>query len=103
MRQVRLHEGDLTKDDRDGIQMTSLPTKFYKPNIEWYNGMGCLKIHLRLYSTIMRVHGLDDAQLVTLFPMSLSKAAYMWFVSVEPSRLYTQIAFNVDIDVPDES
>ncbi|KAL6334023.1 hypothetical protein AAG906_000077 [Vitis piasezkii] len=54
-----------------------------------YSGIGYPKIHLRLYNTVMRVHGIDDAQLVALFPMSLSGAAQRWFASVEPSRLRT--------------
>ncbi|RVX08201.1 hypothetical protein CK203_017699 [Vitis vinifera] len=79
------------------------------PDIERYSGIGCPKIHLRLYSTVMRAHGIDDAQLVALFPMSLSGAAQGWFASVEPSRLrtwedvarefLTQFAFSADIDV----
>ncbi|RVW79195.1 hypothetical protein CK203_045183 [Vitis vinifera] len=79
------------------------------PDIERYSGIGCPKIHLRLYSTVMRAHGIDDAQLVALFPMSLSGAAQRWFASVEPSRLctwedvarefLTQFAFSADIDV----
>ncbi|RVW35588.1 hypothetical protein CK203_073790 [Vitis vinifera] len=87
----------------------SLPAKFRMPDIERYSGIGCPKIHLRLYSTVMRAHGIDDAQLVALFPMSLSGAAQRWFASVEPSRLctwedvarefLTQFAFSADIDV----
>ncbi|RVW57106.1 hypothetical protein CK203_116771 [Vitis vinifera] len=45
------------------------------PNIEHYSEIGCPKIHLRLYSTVMRAHGIDDTQLVALFPMSLSGVA----------------------------
>ena len=37
----------------------------------------------------MRAHGIDDAQLVALFPMSLSGIAQRWFTSIEPSRLCT--------------
>ncbi|RVX03226.1 hypothetical protein CK203_016642 [Vitis vinifera] len=44
------------------------------PDIEHYSRIGCPKIHLRLYGTVMRAHGIDDAQLVALFPMSLSGA-----------------------------
>ncbi|RVW31888.1 hypothetical protein CK203_087158 [Vitis vinifera] len=109
MRQIRLQDGGLTWDDRDGISAASLPAKFRMPDIERYSGIGCPKIHLRLYSTVMRAHGIDDAQLVTLFPMSLSGAAQRWFASVEPSRLrtwgdvahefLTQFAFSADIDV----
>ncbi|XP_010649293.1 uncharacterized protein LOC104879157 [Vitis vinifera] len=93
----------------DGIPAASLPAKFRMPDIERYNGIGCPKIHLRLYSTVMRAHGINDAQLVALFPMSLSGAAQRWFASVEPSRLrtwedvarefLTQFAFSADIDV----
>ncbi|RVX12071.1 hypothetical protein CK203_010435 [Vitis vinifera] len=89
MRQIRLQDGGLTWDDRDGIPAASLPAKFRMPDIERYSGIGCPKIHLRLYSTVMRAHGIDDAQLVALFPMSLSGAAQRWFASVEPSRLRT--------------
>ena len=51
-----------------------MPAKFQMPNIEHYSGIGCPEIHLRLYNTVMRVHGIDDAQLVVFFPMSLSGA-----------------------------
>ena len=108
-RQIRLQDRGLTWDDRDGIPTTSLPAKFRMPDIERYSGIGCPKIHLRLYSTVMRVHEIDDAQLVALFPMSLSGVTQRWFVSVEPSRFrtwedvalefLTQFAFNADIDV----
>ncbi|RVW72045.1 hypothetical protein CK203_054067 [Vitis vinifera] len=83
MRQIRLQDESLTWDDRDGIQRLVCPP-------------------------IMRAHGIDDAQLVALFPMSLSGAAQRWFASVEPSRLrtwenvayefLTQFAFRADID-----
>ncbi|XP_034690476.1 uncharacterized protein LOC117918054 [Vitis riparia] len=109
MRQIRLQNGGLTWDDRDDIPAANLPAKFRMPDIERYSGIGCPKIHLRLYSTVMRAHGIDDAQLVALFPMSLSGAAQRWFASVEPSRLrtwedvahefLTQFAFSADIDV----
>ena len=74
MRHIRLQDRDLTWNDRDGTPTASLPTKFCMPNIERYSGIDCLKINLRLYNTVMRAHGIDDAQLVALFPMSLSGA-----------------------------
>ena len=61
MRQIRLEDGSLTWDDRDGIPAASLPAKFCMPDIERYSGIGCPKIHLRLYSIVMRAHGIDDA------------------------------------------
>lgn len=61
-------------DDTDGISVAILLAKFCMPNIERYNGIGCSKIHLRLYSIVMRARGLDDAQLVAFFPISLKGA-----------------------------
>ena len=61
MRQIRLQDGGFTWDDRDGIPAASLPAKFRMPDIERCSGIGCPNIHLRLYNTIMRAHGIDDA------------------------------------------
>ena len=109
MRQIRLQDGGLTWDDRDGILVASLPAKFRMLDIEFYNGIGYPKIHLRLYNTFMRAHGINDAQLMALFPMSLSGATQRWFASVKPFRLrtwedmahefLTQFAFSANIDV----
>ena len=106
MRQIRLQDEGLTWDD---IPVASLPAKFRMLDIEFYNGIGYPKIHLRLYNTFMRAHGINDAQLMTLFPMSLSRATQRWFASVEPLRLrswedmahefLTQFAFSANIDV----
>ncbi|KAL6316726.1 hypothetical protein AAG906_019657 [Vitis piasezkii] len=96
-------------DDFDGLPVASLPAKFRMPEIERYTGIGCPRIHLRLYSTVMRAHGLDEAQMIMLFPMSLSGAAQRWFASLDVSRRRTwddlaqeflrQFAFNTVIDV----
>ncbi|RVW60618.1 hypothetical protein CK203_055524 [Vitis vinifera] len=56
-------------------------------DIDHYSRVGCPKIHLTLYSTVMRAHRLDDAQLMAFFFMSLSGATQIWFALVEPSRL----------------
>nr|CAN82341.1 hypothetical protein VITISV_036993 [Vitis vinifera] len=109
LRQMRTSEGAITWEDFDGAPVASLPAKFRMPEIERYTGIGCPRIHLGLYSTVMRAHGLDDAQMVMLFPMSLSGAAQRWFASLEVSRRRTwddlaqeflrQFAFNTVIDV----
>ena len=65
----------MTWDDCDDIPAASLPVKVRMLDIERYSGISFPKIHLRLYNTVMRAHGIDDAQLVALFPMSLSRAA----------------------------
>ena len=61
------------------------------------------------YSIVMRVHGLDEAQMVMLFPMSLSSVTQRWFASLDVSCRRTwddlaqeflrHFAFNIVIDV----
>ena len=63
--------------------------KFKMSKIERYTRIGCPRIHLRLYSTIMRAHGLNEAQMIMFFPMSLSGAAQRWFASLDVSRHWT--------------
>ena len=79
------------------------------PDIERYTGIGCPRIHLQLYSVVMRGHRLNEAQMFMLFPLSLSGAAQRWFASLDPSRCRTwadlgqefikQYSFNNVVDV----
>ena len=109
MRQLRVSDGLAVWDDLEGMPMASLLVNFRMLNIERYTGIGCLRIHLRLYSTVMRAHGLDESQMITLFPLSLSGVAQRWFASLESSRRRTwsdlaqeflrQFSFNTIVDV----
>ena len=85
MRQMRISDGAISWDDFDGAPVASLSTQFRMLEIERYRGIGCPKIHLRLYSTVMRARRLDEAQLIMLFPMSLSGATQHWFASLDVS------------------
>ena len=106
---MRASDKVITCEDFDGAPVASLPAKFRMPEIERYTGIGCPRIHLRLYSTVMRAHELDEAQMVILFPMSLSGAAQHWFASLDVSSCRTwddlaqeflrRFAFNTVIDV----
>ncbi|KAL6349660.1 hypothetical protein AAG906_041067 [Vitis piasezkii] len=89
MRQMRVSDGSVVWDDFEGMPVASLPVKFRMPDIERYTGIGCPRIHLRLYNTVMRAHGLDESQMITLFPLSLSGATQRWFASLESSRRRT--------------
>ena len=75
MRQMRVSDGSVVWDDFGGMPVASLPAKFRMPDIERYMVVGCLYTYLRLYSTVMRAHGLDGSQMITMFPLSLSGAA----------------------------
>ena len=75
MWQLRVFDGSAVWDDLEGMSVANLPAKFRMPDIERYTGIGCPRLHLRLYSTVMRAHGLDKSQMITLFPLSLSGTA----------------------------
>ena len=75
IRQLRVSDSSSAWDDLDSIPVASLPAKFRMLDIERYMGVGCPCIHLRLYSNVMRAHGLDKSQMITMFPLSLSGAA----------------------------
>ena len=109
LRQLRTLDKAITWEDFDGAPVASLPAKFRLPEIERYTGIGCPCIHLRLYTTIMRAHGLDGAQMIMIFPMSLGGTAQCWFASLDVLRRRTwddlaqeflrQYAFNTIVDV----
>ena len=86
---MRTSDRVVTWEDFDGAPVASLLAKFRMLEIERYTGIDCLCIHLRLYSTIMRAYGLDEAQMIMLFPMSLSGATQRWFASLDVSRRRT--------------
>ena len=96
-------------DRYDDLPVAALAVEFRMPDIKRYIGVGCPRIHLQLYSTIMHKHRLDEAQMIMLFPLSLSGAAQRWFASLDHSRLRTwvdlaheflrQYSFNTVVDV----
>ena len=51
----------ITWEDFNGAPVANLSAKFRMPEIERYTTIGCPHIHLRLYSTVMRAHKLDEA------------------------------------------
>ena len=106
---MRVSDGSAVWDDLDAMLVASLPAKFRMPDIERYISISFPRIHLRLYNTMMRAHGLDESHMITLFPLSLSGAAQRWFTSLESSRRRTwddlaqeflrQFSFNSVVDV----
>ena len=88
-RHMRVFDGVTSWDDFDSTPATGLPPDFRMPEIERYIGRGCPLVHLRLYSIVMRAHRLDEAQMLMLFPMSLSGVAQSWYASLDASRRRT--------------
>ena len=82
---MRTLDRAITWDDFDGALVSSLSAEFRMPDVERYTNIGCPKIHLRLYNTIMRAYGLDETQMIMFFHMSLSGVTQHWFASLEVS------------------
>ena len=109
LRQSRVAKGMDVWDGFDSAPVTPLPPKFRMPDMERYKGKGCPRTHLRIYSQLMRGMGLDEAQLIMLFPLSLSGVAQRWFATLDASHRRTwedlahefirQFSFNTVIDV----
>ena len=89
IRSLHVSDGVICWDIYDDLPMAALPVEFCMPDIERYTGIGCPRIHLQLYNAVMRGHRLDEAQMIMLFPLSLSGAAQRWFASLDPSRRRT--------------
>ena len=104
-----MSNSSVTWDDSNGISVASLLAKFRIPKIDKQTGINSPRIHLRLYSTIMRAYGLDEAQLIVLFPLSLSGTTHHWYTSFDSSYRRTwkdlaqeflqHFAFNTGVDV----
>ena len=109
IRSLHVSDGVIGWDGYDDLPVAAFPVEFRMPDIERYTGIGCPRIHLQLYSAVMRGHRLDEAQMIILFPLSLSGAAQRWFPSLDPSRRRTwadlgqefirQYSFNTVVDV----
>ena len=106
---LHVFDGVISWDGYDDLLMVALLVEFRIPDFERYTGIGCPRIHLQLYSVVMRKHRLDEAQMIMLFPLSLSGVTQRWFASLDPSRRTTwdylgqkfirQYSFNTVVDV----
>ena len=78
IRSLHVSDGVIGWDGYDDLPVTAFHVEFCMPDIERYTGIGCPRIHLQLYIAVMRGHRLDEAQMIMLFPLSMSGAAQHW-------------------------
>ena len=89
LKQLRVAEGMDLWEGFDSAPVTPLPPKFRITDMERYTGRGCPCTHLRIYSQLMRGMGLDEAQLIMVFPLPLSSVGQSWFATLDVSRRRT--------------
>ena len=109
IKHIKILDSLVAWDDFDGIPVASLPAEFRMSKIDRYISIGYPHIHIIIYSTIMRAYGLDETQLIVLFPLSLSGVTQRWYASLDSSHHKTwedlaqefilQFTFNTVIDV----
>ena len=61
IRSLHVPDGVIGCDGYDDLPVAALPLEFRMSDIERYTGIGCPRIHLQLYSVVMRGHILDEA------------------------------------------
>ena len=61
IRSLHVSDGVIGWDGYDDLLVAALPVEFRMPDIERYTRIGCPRIHLQLYSAVMRGHRLDEA------------------------------------------
>ena len=97
LRQLRVVESMDVWDGFDSAPITPLLPKFRMPDMERYTSRGCPRTHLRIYSQLMRGMGLDEAQLIVLFPLSLSSVTQSLFSTLGAScrRTWEDLAYEL--------
>ena len=61
IKRMRDPDETISWDDTDDMLVATLPINFRMLEIKRYTGVGCPRIHFRLYNTIMMALGLDEA------------------------------------------
>ena len=109
IKSLHVSDGVIGWDGYDDLLVAALLVEFCMSDIERYTGIRCPCIHVQLYTAVMWGHRLDEAQMIMLFPLSLSGATQRWFASLDPLRRRTwanlghefikQYSFNTVVDV----
>ena len=86
-----------------------LPPKFKMPILDKFDGTGCPKSHLKMYTRAMQPLGATEEMLVQMFQNTLTRAALRWFLNVEDTRtqnwedickeFHNQYKCNIEVDI----
>ena len=83
------------KEDAMNLHSLSLfpqvraPPKFKMPSLDKFNGTGCPKAHLKMYTRALQPLGATEELLAQMFQNTLTGAALRWFLNLEDSWIPT--------------
>ena len=86
-----------------------VPPKFKMPTLDKFDGTGCPKAHLKMYTRALQPLGATEELLAQMFQNTLTGAALRWFLSLEDSKtrtwedigneFYRQYKYNTEVDI----
>ena len=89
------------------VQAGAYPEKFKAPEFEKYDGIGCPKLHARLYARRMNQYAHYEHIMVQTFQDSLTGPALTWYAQLDLSEIntwdklarvfYNQYKFNIEV------
>ena len=63
-----------------------LPPKFKMPTLDKFDGISCLKSHLKMYMRAIQPLGATEEVLAQMFQNTLTRATLRWFLNLDDAR-----------------
>ena len=85
------------------------PPKFKMPSLDKFDGTGCPKAHLKMYTGALQPLGATEELLAQMFQNTFTSVAFRWFLNLEDSLIrtwqdignefYKQYKYNTKVDI----
>ena len=85
------------------------PPKFKMPSLDKFDGTGCPKTHLKMYTRALQPLGATEELLAQMFQNTFTSAAFRWFLNLEDSLIrtwedignefYKQYKYSIKVDI----
>ena len=79
------------------------------PSLDKFDGTGCLKAHLKMYTKALQPLGATEELLTQMFQNTFTNPAFRWFLNLEDSLIrtwedignefYKQYKYNTKVDI----
>ena len=112
IRRARKMEELMDYDSLSLFPNVKLPPKFKMPTLDKFDGIGCLKSHIKMYMRAMQPLGATNEVLAQMFQNTLTEAALRWFFKMDDARprswediyreFHKQYKYNMEVDISQE-